>query len=261
MKNMKDKELIKNYWEEHLPQRWYSKKKSGTKEYYDEVERQRFTTQYPFLLKDSEFNKHSGQKVLEVGCGVGTDSLMFAKGGADVFGVDLTSTAIETCKKRFTLYGRKGWFKRMDAENLEFKDDTFDLVYSFGVLHHTPNMAKSIEEVRRVLKPGHSAIIMLYARGWMYYVFFPLYHGILRGELFTLGWDGLVHKHYEVEGNVPLVRVFNRRNVTRLFKNYGKVKVWRRPLINSLGDRFPNKWLVRQLEKVWGGSWMIKATK
>ncbi|MBI2139350.1 methyltransferase domain-containing protein [Candidatus Woesearchaeota archaeon] len=261
MKPVKDKENIRGYWEGKLPQRWYSQKEAGTKEYYDEVERVRFTTQYPFLLSDAEFNRHAGEKILEVGCGIGTDSLMFAKHGAAVYGVDLTQNAIETTAKRFKLYGLRGHFKRMDAEHLEFPDNTFDFAYSFGVLHHTPDTRKAINEVHRALKPGKSAVIMLYARGWMYYLFFPLWHGILRGEFFRLSWSEIVHKHYEVEGNVPLVRVYTKAGIKRLFTQFSRVKVWRRPLINSLGDKFPNKWLVRQLEKIWGGSWMIKAWK
>lgn len=132
MKDKKSKEGIRSYWETHLPQRWYSKKKEGTKEYYDEIERQRFIIQYPSLLKDAEFGKHKGEKVLEVGCGIGTDLLMYAKHGADVYGIDLTHSAIYTCKKRFEMYGLKGNLKRMDAENLEFPSNYFDFVYSFG---------------------------------------------------------------------------------------------------------------------------------
>lgn len=261
LKSEENKEKIRDYWETRLPQRWYSRKKEGTGEYYDEITKERFTTQYPFLLKDAEFDKHNGEKVLEVGCGIGTDSLMYAKNGAKVYGVDLTQTAADTCKKRFRMYDLAGAFKRMDAEHLEFPDNSFDFAYSFGVLHHTPKTKESIEEVRRVLKPRHSTVMMLYARGWMYCVFFPLYHGLLRGELFKMSWNQLVHKHYEIEGNVPLVKVYTRKGVMKLFDGYSKVKVWRRPLINSLGERFPNKGLVRQLEKVWGGCWMIKATK
>ncbi len=261
MKDQKDKGRIRTYWETRLPQRWYSKKKEGTKEYYDEVEKERFTKQYPFLIKDAEFNKHKGEKVLEVGCGIGTDSLMFAKGGANAYGIDLTQSSIDTTNKRFRMCGLKGNFKRMDAEKLQFPDNYFDFVYSFGVLHHTPKTKESIEEVRRVLKSGHTTLMMLYARGWMYYIFFPLYYGLWKGELFKMNWDALVHKHYEMQGNVPLVRVYTRKGVKKLFDGYSKVKVWRRPLINSLGDRYPNKWIVRQLEKIWGGSWMIKATK
>lgn len=261
MSPTKDKHIIQSYWEGKLPQRWYSRKKPGSREYFDEIERERFTTQYPFLLRDAEFDRHAGEKVLEIGCGIGTDSLMFAKHGAKIFGVDLTENAIGTTTRRFSLYGCKGRFRRMDAEQLEFPENHFDFVYSFGVLHHTPDTQQAIHEVWRVLKPGKSTVIMLYARGWMYYLFFPLWHGLLRGELFRMGWRDIVHKHYEVEGNVPLVRVYTRKGATQLFSRFSKARVWRRPLINSLGNRFPNKWLVRQLENIWGGSWMIKAWK
>lgn len=268
MKNEKNKEKIKSFWENELPQRWYSSKKEGTKDFYDEVERVRYTTQYPFFLKDVEFFKHNGQKVLEVGCGIGTDAVMFAKNGAIVTAVDLTENAIKTTSKRFKRYGLKGTFLRADAENLPFKDESFDFVFSAGVLHHTPRTRKALQEVKRVLKKDGAAVIMLYAKNWIHYIFYPIYFGIIKGGYFrgeTL--DHFIHQNYEKKGRkkmereVPLVRVYTRNEIRRLFGDFSNIKIWRRPLINSISDRFPNRWLVRQLEKFWGGSWMIKVRK
>lgn len=95
----------------------------------------------------------------------------------------------------------------------------------------------------------------------LYYIFFPLYHGLLRGELFKMRWDEIVHKHYEMEGNVPIVKVYTRKELKKLFRNYHKVIIKRRSLYTSVSDKYPNRWLVRQLEKIWGGYWSIKAYK
>lgn len=268
MRNEKDKEKIKSFWEKELPQRWYSNKKEGTKEFYDGVERVRYTTQYPFFLKDLEFSKHQGEKVLEIGCGIGTDSVMFAKNGAIVTSIDLTQNAIKTTSRRFKLYGLKGTFLRADAENLPFNDESFDFVFSAGVLHHTPRTKKALQEVKRVLKNGGTAVIMLYAKNWIHYFFYPLYFGIIkRGYFKGRTLDHFIHQNYEKKGRkkmdieVPLVKIYTKREVRGLFDHFSNVKIWRRPLINSISEKYPNKWLVRQLEKVWGGSWMIKVRK
>lgn len=260
MVKIKTLEEVKGYWETRLPQRWYSKKKEGTKEFYDEVEISRFS-QFPYLYKDAEFESHAGEDVLEIGCGIGTESVVFARNKSNITAIDLTETAIKTTEQRFKLYGLKGVFKRMNAEKLEFPDNSFDYVYSNGVLHHTPDTFKAVEEVRRVLKPNKHASIFLYAKGWMYYIFFPLYFGLLKGELFKMSWDELVHKHYEMEGNVPIVRVYTQKGLKKLFRNYTKVIIKRRSLYTSVSDKYPNRWLIRQLEKIWGGYWTIKAYK
>lgn len=233
----------KDYWETRLP--------FGTN-----VKRPERYVQYYYLLNDAEFKKHKGDKILEIGCGVGMDSLEYAKGGAFVYGIDITKSAIKLTKERFKLNNLKGNFKVMNAENLTFKDDTFDFVYSFGVLHHTPNIEKAINEIGRVLKQEGTAIIWLYAKGWMYYIFFPLYFGIIKGDLFRMNWDELIHKHYEMEGNVPLVKVYSKRQIKKLFDGF-IVEIKRKPLINSVGI-FPPKFIIRILEKVWGGFWMVK---
>ena len=160
-------EKIKNYWETRLP-------------FNDKIKRPERYKQFNYILKDAEFKEHRGERVLEIECGVGTDSLEYAKGGASIYGIDLTDSAIKITKRKFNL---KGNFKRMNAENLRFKDDSFDLVYSFGVLHHIPNIEQSIREIKRVLRDNGKAIIFLYAKGWMYKIYFPLYYGLLKGEL------------------------------------------------------------------------------
>jgi ubiquinone/menaquinone biosynthesis C-methylase UbiE len=102
--------------------------------------------------------------VLEVGCGLGTDGAQFAKAGAVYTGIDLTDAAIDLAKRRFELFQLPGTFRVADAERLDFPDNTFDIVYSHGVLHHTPDTAAAVREVHRVLRPGGKAIVMLYHR-------------------------------------------------------------------------------------------------
>jgi 2-polyprenyl-3-methyl-5-hydroxy-6-metoxy-1,4-benzoquinol methylase len=108
------------------------------------------------------FREAKGKKVLEIGTGNGADGVMFALNGADYTGVDLTETALEATRRHFAVQGLTGSFQREDAESLSFDNETFDWIYSHGVLHHTPHTQKAIDEVWRTLKRGGRAIVMLY---------------------------------------------------------------------------------------------------
>ncbi|HEX8184617.1 MAG TPA: class I SAM-dependent methyltransferase, partial [Blastocatellia bacterium] len=111
----------------------------GTREYFDLIEEYRYQEYAPWMKDALGFDRFSGKRVLEIGCGTGTDLLQFARGGAYVTGIDLTPRSIEIARRRFEVYGLKGEFAIGDAENLAFPDESFDAVYSFGVLHHTPD--------------------------------------------------------------------------------------------------------------------------
>lgn len=112
----------------------------------------------------AEFEKARGLRVLEIGCGNGADGVMFARAGADYTGVDLTETAVEATRRHFAVENLKGEFRIENAERLSFADESFDIVYSYGVLHHTPRPERAFAEVHRVLKPGGRALLMLYHR-------------------------------------------------------------------------------------------------
>ena len=106
------------------------------------------------MFETMEFGQHAGKDLLEIGGGMGTDLLQFAKHGARVTDVDLSSGHLELAKENFKLRGLDGRFVHHDAERLPFEDASFDVVYSNGVLHHTPNTRNVVQEIRRVLRPG-----------------------------------------------------------------------------------------------------------
>jgi SAM-dependent methyltransferase len=112
----------------------------------------------------ARFADGAERQVLEIGCGNGADGAMFAMQGARYTGVDLTAEAVEATRRHFAAEGLDGTFRQQNCERLSFADRTFDIVYSFGVLHHTPAMQQAIDEVHRVLKPGGVARVMLYHR-------------------------------------------------------------------------------------------------
>ena len=155
----------------------------GTLAFFEEVEKQRYTGD-DFMREVVGFDRWQGKRVLEVGCGLGTDLLQFARGGAEVYGIDLTEKAAGLARKRLGLYGLKGNISISDSENLPFKTDSFDLVYSWGVIHHTPNTAGAANEIMRVCKPGGQVLVMLYHRRSLLALQAWLVYGLLRGRPF-----------------------------------------------------------------------------
>jgi ubiquinone/menaquinone biosynthesis C-methylase UbiE len=142
----------------------------GDADFYKRFREQRYRTQWhiPLLVP---FAEAKGKRVLEIGIGNGADGAMFALNGGIYTGVDLTEAALEATRKHFEVLGLKGTLQKENAEHLSFHAESFDLVYSHGVLHHTPNTQAAIHEVWRVLKPNGRAIIMLYHKGsFNYYV-------------------------------------------------------------------------------------------
>jgi SAM-dependent methyltransferase len=119
-------------------------------DYFLGVERYRYEN-VPFIPKVACFEAFANKRVLEIGCALGTDGAQFAKAGADYVGVDLTEAGVALARRNFAVRGLKGEFLAVDAEQLPFPSDSFDHVYSFGVIHHTPRPAAMVDEIRRLL--------------------------------------------------------------------------------------------------------------
>lgn len=230
------KEKVKAFWESS-PCGTYKIDElgipEGTKEYFDKIDEFRYTKRpykYDFLYDFADFKNCKGKKVLEIGCSVGTDLSQFAKAGADVTGIDLTSAGIELAKKRFQVLGLQGDLRVADAENLPFADNTFDIVYSFGVLHHTPDTKKAInEEAYRVLKPGGKAVIILYHKV-SYNFLFLNYKAIRRRHLWSLSYrqrlNVLTESNKNADGVMnPLTKIYTKSEAQHFFSNYRDVKM------------------------------------
>ncbi|HYN86212.1 MAG TPA: class I SAM-dependent methyltransferase [Pyrinomonadaceae bacterium] len=157
------KERVREFWQANPCGSKFTGTDAGTREFYRRVEEHRYRSEW-HIPEAAGFASARGLRVLEIGCGLGTDGAQFARAGAAYTGVDLTEAAVALARRRFELEGLAGEFRVADAERLEFADATFDLVYSHGVLHHTPDTARAVREVHRVLKPGGRAVVMLYHR-------------------------------------------------------------------------------------------------
>jgi ubiquinone/menaquinone biosynthesis C-methylase UbiE len=157
------KRQVRSFWQNSPCDSWFTSEARGTPAFYRSLDEHRYKV-HPGLLSAVGFEKTKGLRVLEIGCGCGSEAERFARGGARYTAVDLTNAAVSITRRRFQLGGLEGRFIQGDAEDLPFADGSFDLVYSHGVLHHTPNTPRTIREVHRVLGPGGRAVIMLYHR-------------------------------------------------------------------------------------------------
>lgn len=159
-------EKIKKFWDERPCNLRHSDKPVGTKEYFDEVEKRKYFVE-PHIPTFAEFGKWKNKDVLEIGCGIGTDSINFARNGANLTIVELSPKSLEICKKRFDVFDFEANFIEGNAEKLDDllpSGKQYDLIYSFGVIHHTEAPYKVIEGARKRLKPDGELRIMLYSK-------------------------------------------------------------------------------------------------
>jgi SAM-dependent methyltransferase len=208
--------------------RYGAKYEFATREFFDEVERHRYQEYAPWMPSVMGFNEFKGKRLLEVGCGMGTDLLQFARGGARCTGVDLTPRSVEISSLHFGLYDMRADFVLGDGERLPFADESFDVVYSNGVLHHTPDTAQAVREVHRVLRPNGLARVMLYHRNSLYYwTEIILHRGVLRGH-FLRGHspEEIMSRYVEYSSAEarPLVKVYSRRQARSLFEPFREIK-------------------------------------
>lgn len=216
---------VREYWETRSPGLTHSQREVGSEAFFDEIEAQRYGDhfKYRYLEKVAEFDNHPGERVLEIGVGLGTDILQFARGGSKVYGIDLAKRAIELATERFRQKGQSGVFLQASFTAIPFKDTFFDLVYSFGVLHHSKETQEGVDEIFRVLKPGGRAIVMLYHKGFKYYVRKLFLYGVLGGEFLQYSAQEIVNRHSEVFGFSPLTKVYSRNDAARLFRQFDDI--------------------------------------
>jgi len=165
-------EDVKKYWNRQPCNLRHSNKEIGTKEYFEEVERKRYTAE-PHIPKFANFSDWEGKKVLEIGCGLATEGINFALNGADYTGTDLSSESIDLAKTRFKVYNKKGNFYLGNAEELNsfLPRQKFNLIYSFGVIHHSPNPSMIFDQIYEYMDDDSILKIMLYAKdSWKSYM-------------------------------------------------------------------------------------------
>lgn len=193
-----EKAQVRDFWEAKPCGSVHADAPEGTREYFDQVERQRYEVE-PFIPRHARFSEALGRDVLEIGVGLGTDFVRFARAGGRLTGVDLTEHSVELVRRRLELEGLAAELRVADAERLPFEDRRFDITYSWGVLHHTPDPVRAMREAVRVTRPGGRVCVMVYARrSWLAYGLWAR-HALLNGRPTRSLRDVLAH-HMESPG-------------------------------------------------------------
>jgi SAM-dependent methyltransferase len=210
---------VKNYWNERPCNIKHSNKNIGTKEYFEEVENRRYKVE-PHILEFAQFDKYKNKKVLEIGCGIGTDTISFLKGGAILTSVDISEQSVALTKRRLEIYGYDADVRYANAEKMtEFLEPTkFDLVYSFGVLHHTPNPVEAFKQVKNFMNNESEFKMMLYHKGA-----FKVFQILEEYEWDYDRADELIAKHSEAQTGCPVTYTYTPIQITKILNDIGFV--------------------------------------
>ncbi len=223
----KEEENSFNYWDGGIPgtvdggyQHGKVSAKYPEKDWFLEGDTVRYS-QYPRLARFCEFEKFKDKMVLDIGPGRGQETLHFANHGAKVTALDYASQGVKLVKERIKQFDLNASLVQGDATALPFKSNSFDLVFSYGVLHHIPEMQKSIDEVFRVLKPGASAKIMVYHKGLFYYKDMFLKWYLLKGNFLKHTWKEYIKIAMEQKaGKCPVVYIGSMKTILKQFENF-----------------------------------------
>lgn len=174
----------------------------------------------PFIAPFAEFSRWNGRLVLEIGVGLGADHQKFIEAGAKTTGIDLTPRAVDLCQLRLETFGLHSDLRVGDAESLPFADDTFDLVWSWGVIHHSPDTPAAVREMHRVLKPGATAKVMIYHKWSMVGLMLWTRYAMLCGRPWMTLRD--VYARY-LES--PGTKAYTVAEALRLFSEFDDVRI------------------------------------
>jgi glycosyltransferase involved in cell wall biosynthesis/ubiquinone/menaquinone biosynthesis C-methylase UbiE len=238
---------------------------SHTKEWFLEAERYRYETYAPWMPEIMEFDRHGGKNLLEIGGGMGTDLAQFAAHGARVTDADLSAGHLRLARENFAVRGLSGEFLQQDAESLVFDDNMFDVVYTNGVLHHTPDTRQVVREIFRVLKPGGRVIAMVYAEDSLQYWRNLVWNiGLKGGQLRKYSMGEIMSRAVERSDNAaahPLVKAYTRTGLRQLFDGFLDIEILRRQLDAGAVPRVLSRVPRRYLEGIMGWNLIIKARK
>jgi SAM-dependent methyltransferase len=212
---------IQQYWNERIHDLEMTAHAPGTPEFFADLDAYRFEKLH-YLPRVVDFNGFSGKRLLEVGCGIGTDLVRCARGGAVCTGIDLSQTAIDLARKNFNAHGLRATLEVGNGEALPYADGSFDVVYAHGVVQYTADAARLVRECHRVLVPGGRGIFMVYNRH---------------------GWLNAMSKVMKVDlehGDAPVLRMFTIDEFEELLAPFGDVRI--------VPERFP---VASKLHKGW----------
>jgi 2-polyprenyl-3-methyl-5-hydroxy-6-metoxy-1,4-benzoquinol methylase len=210
---------VRDFWNTRPCNIRHSRKEVGTREYFDEVERRKYFVE-PHIPAFAEFEKWQGKRVLEIGCGLGTDTLNFARAGAQVTAVELSDESARLAQKRLELYGVSGraTIHVGDAEDLPslLPAQSFDLVYSFGVIHHSPHPRRIVEHIRRYMTPASELRLMVYSR-----ISYKLFWIMRQEGIWDLSRiDELLARNSEAQSGCPVTYSYDDESAAALVDGF-----------------------------------------
>ena len=253
------KSKVKRFWEDNPLSAASIPFEPGTPEFFEAHSQLRQMENSPEIDEWAyESSEASGKKLLDIGCGNGFVTCLYARAGADVTSVDITEKAVELTKTRLEFEGLSADVEQADAENLPFDDQLFDVVVSFGVLHHTPDTAKAVSEAYRVLKPGGRLLLKLYHRNsFAYQLLFRL------KRLLQPAWKGksAADQVNAVDGlGNPVGKVYSQKQVTKLLEEFTDHEYQSALMFFNQAGIIPAP-LRKFIESRWGWHLFIKANK
>jgi ubiquinone/menaquinone biosynthesis C-methylase UbiE len=225
---------VRAYWEREPcgTSPWITgEKERQSADWFKSVERHRYE-QEPHIPEVARFERGKGARLLEIGVGAGVDHVQWAKAGAVCHGVDLTDAAIEATRSHLALHGLHSDLKRVDAESLPFADASFDIVYSWGVIHHSERPERIVDEIHRVLRPGGKFIGMLYQRHSLVTYKLWVRNALLKGRPQRSLADVLAN-HMESEGT----KAYQPDELRAMFGRFGTTSV------RAIATVYDRKWL------------------
>ncbi len=284
------------FWSDNQPGTRFSRAPLGSERFFQEVEAHRYALE-SHILDIVRPARWSGADVLEAGCGIATDGIQLARAGANYTAVDFSRAALDLAPKRFRLDGRQGRFAHASVTHLPFADESFDMVLSHGVIHHVVHTQAAIDELHRVLRPGGTAIVMVYHRRSLnYYVNIMALRRLLAAVLMVPGAVPVVGRvtgetevvleghrrllrryraRYLTDASLflsnntdgpgnPLSKVYSRHGVEEMFGRFGRVDTAIRNLnlrIYPGGDAMARTALARRAERRFGWHLYVEAVK
>jgi 2-polyprenyl-3-methyl-5-hydroxy-6-metoxy-1,4-benzoquinol methylase len=211
---------VREYWDRRPCNIRHSTKPQGTREYFDEVEQRKYFVE-PHIPNFADFSRWKNKKVLEIGCGIGTDTMNFARQGALVTAIDLSAKSLEMARKRAGVYSLADriTFFHGSAEQLDqvVPPEPFDLVYSFGVIHHTPHPERVLEQLQNYVRPGSTVKIMVYHR----YSWKVLWILMTYGKCQFWKLKELVARYSEAETGCPVTYSYSKNELRNLMEQSG----------------------------------------
>jgi 2-polyprenyl-3-methyl-5-hydroxy-6-metoxy-1,4-benzoquinol methylase len=211
---------VRDYWNNRPCNIRHSTQPIGTKEYFDEVEARKYMVE-SHIPAFADFEQWRGKKVLEIGCGIGTDTINFARHGAQVTTVDLSAKSMELAQQRSAVFNLQDKIRFLpgNAEQLStfVPIEPYDLIYSFGVIHHTPHPDNVLEELRKYTRPGTVIRIMIYHRRSYKVAWIFATEG--KGQFWKL--SEVIARNAEAQTGCPIAYTYTRKEGRELLEHHG----------------------------------------